>query len=111
VQVDLRGWKAAGIEAELKLEEYGTYISTTIYGTFDRMMRAPAGRVARSRRLPLPGLHAGQPLSSRGVNDPELTELIKLQRRTFDPARRRDIIYDTERHAFTAECATSTIAR
>jgi hypothetical protein len=38
------------------------------------------------------------------VNDPKLTEMIRLQRRTFDVAKRRQIIFDIQRylaeHAF-----------
>lgn len=41
----------------------------------------------------------GQPLNSSGVDDPRLTEMMKLQRRTFDVAKRREIIYDIQRHA------------
>ena len=41
----------------------------------------------------------GQPLNSSGVDDARLTEMIKLQRRTFDVAKRREIIYDIQRHA------------
>jgi hypothetical protein len=32
------------------------------------------------------------------VNDPKLTEMIKLQRRTFDVSKRRQIIYDIQRY-------------
>ena len=38
MQVTLKNWKAAGIEAELKLKEYGAFISSTIFGKFDKMM-------------------------------------------------------------------------
>ena len=41
----------------------------------------------------------GQPLNSSGVDDPRLTEMIKLQRRTFDVKKRREIIYDIQRYA------------
>ena len=40
----------------------------------------------------------GQPLKLPGVNDPKLTEMIRLQRRTFDVAKRREIIYDIQRY-------------
>ena len=40
----------------------------------------------------------GQPLNAAGVNDPKLTEMIRLQRRTFDVAKRREIIYDIQRY-------------
>jgi ABC-type transport system substrate-binding protein len=47
----------------------------------------------------LVGAHVpGQPQNIAGVNDPRLTEMIKLQRRTFDVAKRREIVYDIQRH-------------
>jgi ABC-type transport system substrate-binding protein len=47
----------------------------------------------------LAALHLpGERTNSSGVNDPKLTELIRLQRRTFDVARRRDIVWDIQRH-------------
>ena len=33
----------------------------------------------------------GQPTNAGGVNDPKLTEMIRLQRRTFNVAKRRDL--------------------
>ena len=32
------------------------------------------------------------------MNDPKLTEMIRLQRRTFNAAKRRDILWDIQRH-------------
>jgi hypothetical protein len=40
----------------------------------------------------------GQPLNVLGVNDPKLTEMITLQRRTLDVAKRRQIVYDIQRY-------------
>ena len=40
----------------------------------------------------------GQPLNAGGVDDPKLTEMIRLQRRTFDVAKRRDILWDLQRY-------------
>jgi ABC-type transport system substrate-binding protein len=40
----------------------------------------------------------GQITNASGVNDPKVTEMIQLQRRTFDVAKRREIIYDIQRH-------------
>ncbi len=37
VQVGLSNWKKAGIEAELKLKEYGAFVSSTIFGRFEKM--------------------------------------------------------------------------
>ena len=38
VQVLVRNWKDAGIDAELNVKEYGAYVSTTVFGKFDKMM-------------------------------------------------------------------------
>ena len=37
-------------------------------------------------------------LNSSGVDDPKLTEMIKLQRRTLDTAKRRELVYDIQRY-------------
>ena len=46
VQIALKNWKAAGIDADLKLKEYGAFISSTIFGKFDKMMLDAPRRVA-----------------------------------------------------------------
>ena len=40
----------------------------------------------------------GQPLNAAGVDDPKLTEMIKQQRRITDPTKRRDLLWDIQRH-------------
>src|SRR5438067_2055097 len=40
----------------------------------------------------------GEPLNASGVDDPKLTEMIRLQRRTLDVAKRREIVYDIQRY-------------
>ena len=99
VQIDLKGWKDAGIIADLKLKEYGAFISTTIYGKFDKMMRGLRGSWIDPDAYLYRAYMPGQPLNSSGVDDPRLTEMIKLQRRTFDVAKRREIIHDIQRYA------------
>ena len=59
VQIDIKNWKAAGIDAELKIKEYGAFISSTIYGKFDHMFFGLRGGVGRPRILLLPHVHAG----------------------------------------------------
>lgn len=98
VQVTVKDWKAAGIDATLNLKEYGAFISSTIYGKFDQMFLGLRGAwvdpEAYFYRLYMPG----EPLNVMNVNDPKLTEMIKLQRRTFDVTKRRQIIYDIQRY-------------
>jgi ABC-type transport system substrate-binding protein len=40
----------------------------------------------------------GEPLNASGVDDPKLTEMIKLRRRTFNVAKRRELIHDIQRY-------------
>jgi peptide/nickel transport system substrate-binding protein len=98
VQVGLSNWKKAGIEAELKLKEYGAFISSTIFGRFEKMGSGLFGAWADPDGYLYRYFVPGQPLNASGVNDPKLTEMIKLQRRTFNAAKRREIIYDIQRY-------------
>jgi hypothetical protein len=40
----------------------------------------------------------GQPLNVWGVNDAKLTDMIRLQRRTFDVAKRKQVVFDIQRY-------------
>ncbi len=98
VQITVQDWKQAGIEIDLKLKEYGAYIASTIYGKFDKLTVGLRGAWTDPESYLHRVLLPGQPLNTGGVNDPKLTEMIRLQRRTFDIAKRRDILYDIQRH-------------
>ncbi len=98
VQVALRNWKQAGIEGDLKLKEYGAFVSTAIFGKFDKMILTLRGATTDPDTYFIPFL-PGEPLNSSGVNDPKLTEMIKLQRRTFDSQKRNEILSDIQRCA------------
>ena len=98
VQITLKNWKAAGIDAELKLKEYGAFVSTTIYGKFDHMSLGLRGAWTDPEAYFYRPYMPGQPLNVLGVNDPKLTEMIVLQRRTFDVAKRKQIVYDIQRY-------------
>jgi peptide/nickel transport system substrate-binding protein len=97
VQVGLKNWKDAGIEGDLKLKEFGAFISSTIFGKFDKMMytlRGGQSDIDSYLRIYVPG----EPLNSAGVNDPKLTEMIALSKRTHDTAKRKEIIFDIQRY-------------
>jgi peptide/nickel transport system substrate-binding protein len=98
VQVALRNWKQAGIEGDLKLKEYGAFVSSAIFGKFEKMIVTLRGGTTDVDTYFTPFL-PGEPLNASGVNDPKLTEMIKLQRRTFDDKKRRDIVFDIQRYA------------
>ena len=98
VQAQLQNWKAAGIESELRLKEYGAFLATTLAGKFDKVALGLFGNWTEPDsylyRLYVPG----QPSNAGGVNDAKLTEMIGLQRRTFDARRRREILWDIQRY-------------
>ncbi len=98
VQAILANWKAAGIEADLKLKEYGAFLATTIVGKFEKLALGLFGNWTDPDsylyRLYIPG----QPSNVGGVDDPKLTLMIRQQRRTFDAGKRREILYDIQRY-------------
>jgi peptide/nickel transport system substrate-binding protein len=98
VEVELKNWKGAGIDAELKLKEYGAYISSTIYGKFDKMTVGLRGAWTDPDSYLYRNFMPGQPLNTGGIDDPKLSEMIKLQRRTANVSKRREIIYDIQRY-------------
>jgi peptide/nickel transport system substrate-binding protein len=98
VQVALRNWKVGGIEAELKLKEYGAFVSSTIFGKFDRMAGGLFGGTTDPDSYLYGYYVPGQPLNAGGVDDPKVTDMIRLQRRTFDVAKRREILFDLQRY-------------
>ena len=93
VQIGLKNWKAAGVECDLKLKEYGAFISSTIFGKFERMAGGLFGATTEPDSYVYRTYVPGQALNAGGVDDPKVTEMIKLQRRTFDVAKRRDILW------------------
>jgi peptide/nickel transport system substrate-binding protein len=98
LQVIMRNWKEGGIETEVRSKEFGAFMSSAIYGKFEKL----AHRLRGATLIADPYLHdlhvPGEALNSSGVDDPRLTEMIKLQRRTLDPGKRRDIVFDIQRH-------------
>ena len=99
MQLVLRYLKDVGIETELKLQEYGAYVATTVLGKFEGMAMisgAPAWEpddVLYGRYIP------GSPLNNSHVNDPQLTAMLQEQRRTKDLETRKKIIFDMQRYA------------
>jgi peptide/nickel transport system substrate-binding protein len=88
VQISLKNWRAAGVEADLKLKEMGVFITSTIFGKFEKMM-IPIRGGALFPDMYLTPLHLpGRLLSSAGVNDPKLN----------DVTERREVLYDIQRY-------------
>jgi len=100
VQLVQRYLKDVGIEAALKLQEYGAYFATTLQGKFEGLAMGPF----------LPGWEPDSVLSgpytpdslrnSSHVNDPTLTALLQEQRRTKDLAARKQLIFAIQRYYY-----------
>jgi peptide/nickel transport system substrate-binding protein len=99
VQMALRDLKDVGMEAELKLQEYGAYQATTGQGKFEGMAMGPYA-VGWEPDSSLYGPYAPDQPRNRGhVNDPKLAAMVKEQRRTKDPEARKQLIFDIQRYA------------
>ena len=99
VQLAQRQLKASGIEAEIKVQEFGAYASTTALGKFEGIAMAPFG-IAWEPHSPLYGMYMPeQPRNSSHVSDPKIIAMLKEQMRTKDVEARRKIIFDIQRYA------------
>ena len=98
-QLVQRYLKDVGIEAELKIQEHGAYMATTIQGKFDGLVRGPFG-IAWEPDAPLYRSYAADSSwNAAHVNDPKITAMLKEQRRTQDLEERKKIIFDIQRYA------------
>jgi peptide/nickel transport system substrate-binding protein len=99
VQLAQRYLKDVGMEAELKLQEYGAYMATTGQGKFEGMAMGPHA-VAWEGDSALYGLYVpNQPRNRGHINDPRITAMAQAQRRTKDPQARKQILADFQRYA------------
>jgi len=88
-----------GFAVELRAEELGKYTSTTSLGKFDKMAMGPfgAGETEVDAFL-YERFFSGSPRNRSRVSDAELDRLLLAQRREMDPARRREIVHEIQRH-------------
>jgi peptide/nickel transport system substrate-binding protein len=98
-QLIQRFLKEVGIEAELKIQEYGAYVATTVQGKYEGLVRSPIGIAWEPDRRLYRAYSADSTLNTGHVNDPTLTAMVKEQRRTKDLEARRKIIFDIQRYA------------
>jgi peptide/nickel transport system substrate-binding protein len=97
-QLVQRFLKDVGIDAELKLQEHGAYMATTMQGKFEGMVRSPFG-IAWEPDGPLYRTYAADSSwNAAHLNDPIVTAMLKEQRRTKDLEARKKIIFDIQRY-------------
>jgi peptide/nickel transport system substrate-binding protein len=95
VQKDL---KSVGIDVKIDQKEYGAYIATCFYGKFESMTFGPQTGFLEPDNF-LFGQYYPEELKNQShINDPVVADMLVRQRRTFDPVKRREVIYDIQRH-------------
>jgi peptide/nickel transport system substrate-binding protein len=95
VQKDL---KAVGIDVKIDQKEYGAYIATCFYGKFESMTFGPQTGFLEPDNF-LFGQYFPEELKNQShINDPVVADMLVRQRRTLDSVKRREIIYDIQRH-------------
>jgi peptide/nickel transport system substrate-binding protein len=98
-QLAQRYLKEVGIDAELKIQEFGAYMATTFVGKFEGMAIGPFALTIEPHST-LYGLYMpDQPRNSGHVNDPKITAMLKEQMRTKDLEARKQLIFDIQRYA------------
>ncbi|HSF28905.1 MAG TPA: ABC transporter substrate-binding protein [Candidatus Tectomicrobia bacterium] len=98
-QLALHDLKEVGIEAELKLQEYGAYMATTGQGKHEGMAMGPYA-LGWEPDSSLYGPYTPGQARNRGhVNDPKLAAMVQEQRRLKDAEARKQLIYDIQRYA------------
>jgi ABC-type transport system substrate-binding protein len=98
MQLVLKYLKDVGIDAQLDQKEYGAYISTCFYGKFDSMTYGPQTPYLEPDNFLFGQYYPDEVKNQSHIKDPVVADMLVRQRRTLDPAKRRDLIYDIQRH-------------
>jgi peptide/nickel transport system substrate-binding protein len=98
-QLVQRYLKDVGIEAELKIQEHGAYMSSTMQGKFEGLVRTPFGIAWQPDASLYRAYAVDSSWNIAHVNDPKLTAMLKEERRTQDLEARRQLIFDIQRYA------------
>jgi peptide/nickel transport system substrate-binding protein len=98
MQLVLKYLKDVGIDARLDQKEYGAYIATCFNGNFPSMTYGPQTPFLDPDNFVYAQYYPGEPKNQSHINDPVVADLLVRQRRTFDLAKRRELIYEIQRY-------------
>jgi peptide/nickel transport system substrate-binding protein len=98
VQLVLKDLKDIGIDAKLVTKEYGAYIATTFYGKYDSMAFGPQTGFQEPDNFLYGQYYPGELKNHGHINDPVVADMLIRQRRTTDPVKRREVIWDIQRY-------------
>jgi len=98
MQLILKDLKSIGIEVKLNTKEYGAYIATTFYGKYDAMAFGPQTPFLEPDNFLFGQYYPGEIKNHGHINDPVVADMLIRQRRTPDPAKRREQIFEIQRY-------------
>jgi len=98
MQLILKDLKSIGIEVKLNTKEYGAYIATTFYGKYDSMAFGPQTPFLEPDNFLYGQYYPGEIKNHGHINDPVVADMLIRQRRTQDPAKRREQIVEIQRY-------------
>jgi len=98
MQLILKDLKSIGIEVKLNTKEYGAYIATTFYGKYDSMAFGPQTPFLEPDNFLYGQYYPGEIKNHGHINDPVVADMLIRQRRTQEPAKRREQILEIQRY-------------
>jgi peptide/nickel transport system substrate-binding protein len=98
MQLVLKYLKDVGIDARLDQKEYGDYIATCFNGNFPSMTYGPQTPFLDPDNFLFAQYYPGEPKNQSHIEDAALADMLVKQRRTFDVARRREVIHEIQRY-------------
>jgi peptide/nickel transport system substrate-binding protein len=94
----LKQLKDVGVDAKLDQKEYGAYISSCFYGTFPSMTYGPQTGYMEPDNFLYGQYYPGELKNQSHINDPVAADMLVRQRRTFDLAKRRELVFELQRY-------------
>jgi len=92
-----------GIDARLDTKEYGAFIASCYFGQFESMTYGPQTPFLEPDNFLYSMHYPGEQKNQSHVDDPVVTDFLVRQRRTFDTAKRREIIAEIQRYLATQQ--------
>ncbi len=100
VELVIKQLKDAGIQADLRPQDYAAYIGSTFLGKFDpgTMVWGLETPFQEPHEYLFNMYHPKGVRNHAGINDPKLTEMLEKQAVTLDKSARKAMIFDIQRY-------------
>ena len=89
--------KEVGIDATLDQKEYGAYVSTCFHGKFDSLAFGPQTAFLDPHNFLYGQYYPGELRNQSHIDNRAIADLLVREQRTFDIAKRRELIHEVQR--------------